>query len=426
MTITAPITDHLAVAERIGNLLCRDAIWDGERCNWMGWTMSTSDGNWTPAKQAQPPTLYDGTAGIAIFLAELYRATHEPLHLEAAVGALAHARHRVASLPAELAGSLHNGPPGIAWASLRIGEILERPDLVVEGVSLLRSSSPDAVEPGRTDIDVIAGAAGLVPALIQAGVCHGASDLVDRAVELAHGLVELAAPCKGGVAWATGSGEFRSPNLLGHAHGSSGIALALIEAHAVAPSDRLVSTATAAFEFERGHFDLAHRNWPDLRHDGAQPGFMAAWCHGAPGIGLSRLRFLEAIGYEAAIAEDLEHALVTTAASLQQSANFSLCHGAGGNAELLLLAADSLGRSELRDASEQAGRLGAAQFHDGRLPWPCGVQGAGETPNLMLGLAGIGHFYLRLHDSASVESVLLIRGLAKTSAVAAAAQQAFA
>jgi hypothetical protein len=34
--------------------------------------------------------------------------------------------------------------------------------------------------------------------------------------------------------------------------------------------------------------------------------------------------------------------------------------------------------------------------HDGTdEPWPCGTH-SGETPNLMLGLAGIGHFLLRL------------------------------
>lgn len=43
------------------------------------------------------------------------------------------------------------------------------------------------------------------------------------------------------------------------------------------------------------------------------------------------------------------------------------------------------------------------------LPWPCGLAQAGETPNLLLGLAGIGYFYLRLYDSAAVPSVLLVR-----------------
>jgi lantibiotic biosynthesis protein len=41
---------------------------------------------------------------------------------------------------------------------------------------------------------------------------------------------------------------------------------------------------------------------------------------------------------------------------------------------------------------------------DGR-PWPCGIDG-GETSGLMLGLSGIGYFYLRLYKSA-VPSILL-------------------
>ena len=39
--------------------------------------------------------------------------------------------------------------------------------------------------------------------------------------------------------------------------------------------------------------------------------------------------------------------------------------------------------------------------------WPCGTR-AGETPNLMLGLAGIGHFYLRLYEP-SIPSVLILQ-----------------
>jgi hypothetical protein len=39
-------------------------------------------------------------------------------------------------------------------------------------------------------------------------------------------------------------------------------------------------------------------------------------------------------------------------------------------------------------------------------PWPCGV-GEGETPGLMVGLAGIGHFYLRMYAS-GVPSLLAL------------------
>ena len=55
------------------------------------------------------------------------------------------------------------------------------------------------------------------------------------------------------------------------------------------------------------------------------------------------------------------------------------------------------------------GRQGIESFARHDLPWPCGVPGGGETPNLMLGLAGIGYFYLRLYDPGRFRSVLLLR-----------------
>lgn len=86
--------------------------------------------------------------------------------------------------------------------------------------------------------------------------------------------------------------------------------------------------------------------------------------------------------------------------------NFSLCHGDGGNADLLILAADVLDRPELRREAENAATRALDRFEDEREPWPCGVPGAGESPNLLLGLAGIGDFLLRLCDSRGIPSAL--------------------
>jgi lantibiotic biosynthesis protein len=78
--------------------------------------------------------------------------------------------------------------------------------------------------------------------------------------------------------------------------------------------------------------------------------------------------------------------------------NLSLCHGLGGIAELLLVSAATIGEPShrgaavamLEQAAEVHGRPGAT--------WPCGVVGGGESPGLMLGLAGIGS--VLLHASA--------------------------
>ncbi|MDR3531448.1 MAG: lanthionine synthetase LanC family protein, partial [Rhodopila sp.] len=62
---------------------------------------------------------------------------------------------------------------------------------------------------------------------------------------------------------------------------------------------------------------------------------------------------------------------------------------------------------ELRRRAYLVGDLGIAR-HGSSSAWPCGVPGGGETPGLLLGLAGIGYFYLRLHSPSEVPSILLV------------------
>jgi lantibiotic modifying enzyme len=86
---------------------------------------------------------------------------------------------------------------------------------------------------------------------------------------------------------------------------------------------------------------------------------------------------------------------------------FSLCHGCAGNADVLLEADRNLGAPDLRELAETIGHYGIEQFESQRLPWPCGLPGAGETISLMLGTSGIGYFYLRLANPKTA-TVLMI------------------
>ena len=88
--------------------------------------------------------------------------------------------------------------------------------------------------------------------------------------------------------------------------------------------------------------------------------------------------------------------------------NYSLCHGLAGNAELLTYASQVFGDGEYKSIADQVGQMGIEQFQKNNVPWPCGVPGGGETPNLMLGIAGIGYFYLRLFDPLKIPPVLII------------------
>lgn len=103
-------------------------------------------------------------------------------------------------------------------------------------------------------------------------------------------------------------------------------------------------------------------------------------------------------------------ALETTARSVRENlqeghANYSLCHGLCGNAEVLLEGVNILPTGEA--LARGVATNGVQLYGDSPTSFPCGVPG-GMTPNLLLGLAGIGHFYLRLAFP-EVPSVVLLR-----------------
>lgn len=399
----------LDAAAAIGRRLCRDALWSGERCNWLGDSMEFFDNNWGVVHRALGPDLYGGTSGIAFFLHVLHRLTGERMFLLTAIGAMEHAMSRRQELPPSGRLAFYSGWTGIAYALAEFGDF-------DRAVPLIEDAARDAGDnPG---LDVIGGAAGAIPALLTLARSNSAERLLPLATKLGEYLLKSARPSDGGsLSWNTLEGQTqRDPT--GFSHGAAGIAWALLELYAVTHQQAWREAAEAGFAYERRWFSTEHENWPDFRKIAASapdgpPSYALAWCHGAPGIGLSRVR-----GYQLLKSEDLkreaEAAIRTTTRMLGVPtyglpSDFTLCHGRGGNADLLIYADEALGDATSRSGAEAVGRQGIDYFLRNDLPWPCGVPGGGETPNLMIGLAGIGYFYLRLYDPLTVSSVLIVK-----------------
>ncbi len=413
MTLTSQ--PYLESADRIGRQLSRDALWAGPRCNWMGWTLILSSHRWQIAYRAQPVALYDGVAGIALFLASLVKFTADKLERATLLGAVAQIRNGANEfLPQQYLG-FHSGLAGVAQALFASGEALEDVRLIEAGLALLTRLADVPLEGAQ--VDVIGGSAGSIPTLLDAAMRFKRDDLAEIAVRLGEHLLSAAVESDRGVSWATIP---NNPHLLGYAHGAGGIACALLELYAITRDERFRKTAMEALRYERSYFSTEHKNWPDLRvldpagtQVVANPSYPVAWCHGAPGVGLSRLRILSLTG-DQEYQSEIDTALETTLAGLplmlaSGQGNYSLCHGVAGNAEFVYAAGLQFNRPELLRSVAEFAQYGIAQYQNNDLPWPCGIQGAGETPNLMLGLAGIGYFYLRLHAPAAVPSVLLLQ-----------------
>lgn len=355
----------LETAARIGARLCRNAIWHAGLCNW------TSDEIVRHA--ALGPNLYAGSSGIALFLARLERATGESIFGETARGAM-----RFASSSLALGSGLYDGETGVLLAAAEV--FAER----VDEARLLELAATSK------HYDVMSGKAGVIAALLQVWRKSKSPTLLDQAIRSGDWLISNADRDTSGMSWKTKDVE---RNLTGFSHGAAGIGWILNEIYACCGDRRFADAAADAFRYERACFSVEEQNWPDFREE--QVEYPLMWCHGAPGIVLSRLR----APADPDIREDLRIAVETARCAKIES--WCLCHGRCGNAEILWLAG-------LRDEATSTGEEGIERYDRQRLPWPCALEEHGpEVPGLMLGLAGIGHFYLRLHVGEELPSPLL-------------------
>jgi class II lanthipeptide synthase len=371
----------LATAERIGARLCRDAVWYEGRTNW---TSDFLDGDGI-AHGALEPDLYSGTSGIALFLWRLAKVTGERIFRVTAEAALQQA---LARMPVPGCG-LYSGGLGILYAAAEIQQEFDED-------AVLRQAEPDRSQP-----DLISGSAGAIAVLLNLHARAPSPPLLEAAVQHADLLLEEAARSDHGWSWKTIPA---SRNLTGFSHGASGIAWALLEVHHATGEDRFREAALQAFRYEQCCFDQAEHNWPDFREE--QPSYPVFWCHGAAGIALSRLRAWQILGHPNLLSE-ARAGLQTVERHSASLTGFSLCHGRAGNADVLIHASQVLGEESWLKTAQAIAEEGLERFERRRVPWPCGLPDANETPDLMLGLAGIGHFFLRLADPARIPSVLL-------------------
>ncbi len=411
----------LRTADELGGRLCQQAVWHNGRCNWLGAgdrrTEHGSQGQTRMALKALGAELYGGTSGIALFLAELHKATGNAQARETALGAVRHALSRADALRQSGRFGLYTGGFGIAYAAARVGTVLGEEELRLCAVKLLQHHMYSGGD--DREFDIISGRAGAIATLLALRDVSGDPWLLDFARQLGDELLHAATVSRNGYSWASPDIPSRH-NLTGFAHGAAGIGYALLELYSATDDARYRAAAEGAFSYESHWFDAEAGNWPDFRDEAGyeQRGrkrplsFATVWCHGAPGIALSRLRAYEILGDELYKREAVA-ALRATRRVIETwlwsgHENYSLCHGLAGNADVLLSGYRMLGEEAAADAmlARQTGCAGVESYAVRGQPWYCGTD-ASETPGLMLGLAGIGYFYLRLHNP-NLPSVLIL------------------
>ena len=396
----------LRAAQTVGERLEQLALRGEEDASWIGLTLIGKK-HWTLSPLSL--NLYDGLPGVALFLAYLGTLTNQERYTALAKAALTTIEGQLESSKQYLKSiGGFNGWGGAIYALTQLGVLWDEPELLAEAESLVELLPPLIEEDEQ--LDIIGGAAGCIGSLIVLYRCRPSQRTLSAASSCGERIISQAQTRERGIGWVSkGMGE---QPLAGFSHGAAGIAWALLELAHLTGEERFQRAALDAIEYERSLFRTEVGNWRDLRDFGAtvladknkQPTCMTAWCHGAPGIGLARLRCLEHLD-DGEIRSEINTALKTTVAHGFGS-NHSLCHGDLGNLELLLQASLSLDDPQWKT---QVDRLAAMILESiERHGWLCGVSLGVETPGLMTGLAGIGYGLLRLAAPERVPSVLVL------------------
>jgi len=399
----------LTLASSLGKRLGELALQNRSGASWLG-VGPLDDTTWGLFPSGID--LYAGTPGIALALAYLGAITGQPEHTHLARAGLSSLRRELrewlgTELPAQtttlpmIGGFM--GLPSVIYLLTHLGVLWGERELLDEATELVEVLPP--LISTDDNLDVIQGSAGCLLSLLSLHDVHPTSRAIDVATQCGDRLLATAQAMPRGVAWATLPGE---PPLGGFSHGTTGIAFSLLQLAKRSGEERFRRCALEALEFDRSLFVPELNNWADVRTFSrpadSVPDAMVAWCHGAPGIGLGRLGALDELD-DPTIRGEIDVALSTTNED-GFAMNHSLCHGAMGNVELLLMAARLLKRPQDQEALDRATAMVAASIEaNGAVT---GVPAGVETPGFMTGLAGIAYELLRLAAPDRVPCALLL------------------
>ena len=421
MTLVAParpatgdadFTSAIALAEEIAG----GAVWSGDAAAFHG-AAAPADLGLPAVHRSFGGDVYEGSAGIARYLALVAARTGSDDLAAVARGAVVHAVRR------STGSSLFSGTAGSALVALEVSRLLAEPELASQGAGLLGAAFEASVgEDGALD-DFIAGRSGTLLALVTAAAAGVPGDWLARSRTLAEALLATARK-PDDVPEALGWELYQDgPLLCGLGHGASGVALALEGLARIDADPRWSSAAAAARRYERSWYSAAVGSWADLRE--GQVSYPHMWCHGSVGVAAERLAAVMGGTRDEMAAADLAGGLagarlaasalvdLPTGPGGSHAINGSQCHGLGGMSDLFVDAA--LAEPDRADEWLALARRCTAQMRrDAWRPegWRTGVYPNGETtPGLMLGLAGIGWALLRAALPGEVPSAWRIGGL---------------
>ncbi|MFZ4564538.1 MAG: type 2 lanthipeptide synthetase LanM [Bacteroidales bacterium] len=380
-------------------------------CSWI--TTGIVPGTEKYRMQPMGMFVYDGFAGVAMFLSALSTVTHDPVIHRIGEAALVSLKRTIGE--AEKSNRfMKMNPIGIAsgltsliYSFLTISDFAKDSTLVDGALAISRLIDKTIVIRDNSH-DVMSGNAGAILALLKLYRKTGLQEVLDKAIDCGDHLLETAIQMPdGNMGWITVNGKA----LAGFSHGVAGIAYSLLKLHEATGNMEYYEIAAKSIRYENGLFSVENQNWADLRvFQGTvnpdSPKFMTAWCHGAAGIGLGRMAGKPLFNNNM-IESDISSALATTRNTSLTNRDH-LCCGNMGRIEAILYAAlKTNDKNLLNEACEKAGFVIERAEKRGHYDIFADQSLDFFNPGFFQGLSGIGYEFLRLAYPDQFPSVLV-------------------
>jgi lantibiotic modifying enzyme len=153
--------------------------------------------------------------------------------------------------------------------------------------------------------------------------------------------------------------------------------------------------AKLAMAYERSVFNDERGNWPDFRSSSEAKDFMLSWCHGAPGILLSRQVFKQTDQADNKIDDEIRISRSSTLKMILQTANHKtqqpahLCCGMQGLTSLLRIDAQVSGCTLPTEVIKAEISLILKAKADGRYNFFSIDKGSINLPGFFTGTSGV-------------------------------------
>lgn len=396
----------VCIAERIGEILLEEAHWSKDKKS-VGWINIIMADHQEQRYMIRPMGwyLYDGIAGVAVFMQGLAKKTKKKCYEEMADiltrKLFLYTDAKAERIQEKMPTGAFCGEASIAFAYMLL--YLTNKDAKYLEYTKLQCEILSKAFTKDKDYDVIAGNAGAILVLLCAYKLTGDKQYMEWASEAGDILLSSATGYEWGMGWVN---PVTKTALTGFAHGASGIMLALAKLGYITGDEKYTKAAYQAFLYEEHFFDEDLQDWKDLRGEVSEQeaiksdkketwkerGHGMAWCHGWAGILMARCLTVEYVTGE--FREHLEESIrnfvknKTEKGYSYKSEKFCLCHGNCGN--IVLYSMDCMEKygdqvkekilEEMRKTTERnIIKLSMQEFNN---------------YGLMAGITGIGYYFL--------------------------------